>query len=126
MKYKSITYQRTIPLGSFENHRIGVEIELGEGDKPEEVMEQAKEFVNGIHEKVITQKDEYRGTHIRTIENEKVEQVQRPTDRTEAIIFDINSCKEIKTLESYKLLASKIPSVKEAYEWKMNELLKQA
>jgi hypothetical protein len=89
-------------------------------------MEQAKEFVNGIHEKVITQKDEYRGTHIRTIENEKVEQVQRPTDRTEAIIFDINSCKEIKTLESYKLLASKIPSVKEAYEWKMNELLKQA
>lgn len=47
---------------------------------------------------------------------------ERPSNTMEALIFDINSCTELKVLETYHLLAKKNPSIQEAYDKKLKEL----
>lgn len=49
MQVKSILYHQTIPTGSYANEKLGVEIELSEGDTPEQAFAYAKEIVEKIH-----------------------------------------------------------------------------
>ena len=45
MKCKTVKYQKCFNLGNYENEVIGVELEVGENEKAEFVLEQAKIFV---------------------------------------------------------------------------------
>lgn len=49
MKIERITYQKTFPLAPYVNEKIGVEIELSEGDKAEDTLDLAKTIVEGWH-----------------------------------------------------------------------------
>jgi hypothetical protein len=50
MKATKIFYKKLIGLGNFENEQIGIELEIGDGETAEQVLEQAKRFVNGKKE----------------------------------------------------------------------------
>jgi hypothetical protein len=52
MKVKKINYQKCFNLGNYENHVIGIEIELGEDDMAADVLETAKKFVEKSNDKV--------------------------------------------------------------------------
>lgn len=45
MKAKKIYYKKLISLGNYQNEEIGVEIEIEEGEKADDVLKAAKEFV---------------------------------------------------------------------------------
>lgn len=44
-KAKEVIYIRTFSLGQFEGEKIGITLELEEGDKASDVLAQAKKFV---------------------------------------------------------------------------------
>jgi len=45
MKATKITYSRLISKGNYENVKIEIEMEVGEGEKASSVFDKAKEFV---------------------------------------------------------------------------------
>jgi hypothetical protein len=45
MKIDKIFYQRIFPLAPYVNERVGVEVQIEEGDDPEAVLAEAKSFV---------------------------------------------------------------------------------
>ena len=71
MKVQTITYHKVFSLGNYENEKIGVEIEVHEGDDVQKAIQQARDFVefnhklNGMHndlqqcEYVINNPDEF-------------------------------------------------------------------
>lgn len=61
MKVTSISYQKTFPLGPYLNERVGIEIEVEEGDALEEVFLFAKNQVNDWGHKKI---EEERPPHV--------------------------------------------------------------
>lgn len=117
-KYKTVSYLKTFPLQSFSNEKIGVEIELDETDDRKEVLKEAKKFVHDFHFE--TNKEFYQNlsysdepSEVINIENKSVE------DR---IIEGIESCTELKVLQSYELLSKKYPKILSIYNKKLKEL----
>lgn len=59
-------------------------------------------------------------------EKQRLEQTvysQPPSAKTQEVIIDgINSCTELKVLESYALIAKNYPNIKAAYDNKLKEL----
>jgi len=49
MKAKKIIYERLFNLGNYQHEKIGIEIEIEEGEKAKDVLERAKQFVNGLN-----------------------------------------------------------------------------
>lgn len=47
MKITSVSYKRLFPIQQYVNETIGVEIQVDENDNPDEVMEKARQMVNG-------------------------------------------------------------------------------
>jgi hypothetical protein len=48
MKAKKIYYQKCFDLGNYSNEVIGIEIEIEDGEKAEEVITEAKKFTKMI------------------------------------------------------------------------------
>ena len=46
MKTVTVKYEKLFNLGSFEHEKIGVEIQLEEGEKPIDALTRARNFVN--------------------------------------------------------------------------------
>jgi hypothetical protein len=46
MRATKILYERVHNLGNYENERVGIEIELDEGEKADEALRLARIFVN--------------------------------------------------------------------------------
>lgn len=46
MTIKTITYTKVFPLAAYVNEKIGVEVEVNEGENPTELFSQAKSLVN--------------------------------------------------------------------------------
>lgn len=49
MKTKSVTYSKVFSLGNYENEKIGVEIEIQEGDEVQKAIQEARQFVEFNH-----------------------------------------------------------------------------
>jgi hypothetical protein len=49
MKIERINYQKVFPLGQYINEKLGVEIQLDEGDDFDEVMLKAKDMIEKFH-----------------------------------------------------------------------------
>lgn len=76
MKTKSIHYSKVFSLGNYENEKIGVDIEVQEGDDIQKVIQTAREFVEFNHslngfqntidhcEHVINNPDDYTGRQV--------------------------------------------------------------
>lgn len=46
MRYKTLTYQRVVNLGSYESERLQVEVELEDGDDEHYAAEQIQQYVH--------------------------------------------------------------------------------
>lgn len=114
MKIDRLSYQKLIPIGAYQNERVGVEAVLDQTDDPIACMNQLKKIVNSM----ATVSDyTFPG-----VQWEEV-QIARPAVETN-LIRDINSCTEIKALETYKILVRNNQALKDAYDKKMVELSK--
>jgi hypothetical protein len=118
MKIDRISYQKIFPTGmAYLNHKIGVEVQVDEGDDWQEAFEMAKRVVekwnlesNPGYAVALEYMNGNPGAY-----SHKAEPKQ---SMEEAII----SCTEIKVLESYKLLVKNNPSLQDIYDKKFAEL----
>lgn len=130
-----ISYKQKFPTWQFLNCDIGFEIDVPEGENPLEKMKELKNLAAEFHKQefphlyqdnkmvgdfispspAIHAQTDY---HISDFPNEKSSK-ERTID---ALIQDINSCKEIKVLESYRLIVKKYPELEDAYNLKLKSL----
>lgn len=120
MKIEKINYQRAYVTGPFLQDKMGMEISIDtdRGETPDAAYSWAKEIMDNWHK---TNNPHLEGTTITDVPEEV--DTTRPADAKEALIADIASCKEVKVLESYRLLAKTNPEFQVAYDKKMEELV---
>lgn len=137
MKAKSISYQQTNPTGNFANERIGIEIELSEGDTPEEAFAYAKEMVEKIHRENNPQL--YGAQHKETIPIIEKSEYSNVSDMYDAVvkpltpaekkqaqiqstIQQIKDITDLTVLKTFEKLAMSNHETKEAFETRLKEL----
>jgi hypothetical protein len=130
MKITKVTYQKAFQIGPFLQERIGVEIDLEESDDPNQAFQLAKEMTEDFHKQANPHLEGTTIANVSGIQPERFDETQeiqagRSTDAKTALIQDIMSCKEVKVLESYKLLVKSQPELQVAYDKRMEELLNQ-
>ncbi len=128
MKTKSIIFTKNFKIDEFLYETHGEEIELAEGDNPSFFR---KDLIQRIEEIGKARQDEYRSQFPPHIQKIILEKVEYPKDRQikeeqseygETIVEQIRSCKDRKTLETYRWLVSKDSEALEVYEEMMNKL----
>lgn len=112
MKPVLVSYHRLFPLGNFANERIGVDVSLDEKDSPEAALDMARSIVEEYHKK--NNPEEMGGTHERIIE-------QSPENPVQSIIHDIKNCKDLSTLQTYRLIAATNQLIQDAFNTKLKE-----
>jgi uncharacterized protein YfaT (DUF1175 family) len=50
MKTKTVTYQKVFNLGDYSNEKIGVDLEIEEGDSVQDAVNKARDFVENQHQ----------------------------------------------------------------------------
>lgn len=113
MKITKIHYFFTAPNNMHWN-KIGAEAELVDGDEIRQSLYKLKKEVESFfyESKAAAEKEK------ELLPFEK----PRPESREQAIIQDISTCPDLKTLEAYRLIAKNNQAIQEAYETKFNEL----
>lgn len=128
MKITTINYQRTFALAPYQNERLGVEIELSEGDSVEAAFALAKITVDNF-------KSEPLVSQIQTIPPPQEDSTPKSSSNLPKVpvnkreqqiqqhIKDIQSVTEEKVLKDcYEFLSKNYPEIREAYETKLKEL----
>ena len=138
MKIEKIAYEQLYPTGTFANQRYRVEILIeeddcklvGQGEAIKNAFVLAKEQVEktfiALNPQINwSEKDTWlaprQEAHIITSQP-----TDKPRDTVDNIIEDINSCKDLKTVDSYRLIAKTNERILEAYENKLGKLMSQA
>lgn len=120
MTIKTVTYSQSketmYGYGLKRWDKAGVEISMDENDNPENAFSMAKQLVDEQLSKIIHQEEEMKGTQVRDVQ---------PGEENIALIDQINSCKELKVLESYKLIVRNDEVLNHAYRTKLVELSNQ-
>jgi hypothetical protein len=147
MTITKVKYEKLFPTGAYLNEKIGFEAEIVSvpaSSTPEDVIEwhnlgitpqrieSPLEVVESLR-KLAEQSHKEKYPHLYTESGSPVtfsepEVPIIPKNNSEAkqntvdkMIADINSCKELKVLESYKLIAKSNPAFQEAYDNKLKE-----
>jgi len=116
MQIERISYQKTFNLGSYQSQRIGVDIILNPEDSADEAFAQARELVEKYH-------SETAPVMIADNPPEQVQQISNGKLTPEQnLIQQIESCQELKVLESYRLIAKTKPEYQTAYDNTLNKL----
>lgn len=117
MKVKTISYsesrEEVYGFGLKKWKKLGMEAELEDGDVLEHSVGTLKEYVK---ENISDESESQPTFHPPTEED------TTPRTTTEGLLKDIKSCKELKVLESYRLIAKQDPILQTAYDKKLNEL----
>lgn len=108
MQVSKVGYSKTYPLsisGAWE--KIFVEADLNEGDDARQALYECKRQVESFH-----------------FESNKAaeKKIEKSKDTGGSIIDQINSCTEVKVLESYKIIAKSKVEIQEAYDNKLKQL----
>ncbi|MDD3404939.1 MAG: hypothetical protein PHH23_01550 [Paludibacteraceae bacterium] len=88
MKAKKVTYQRCFNLGNYQNEVIGIELEVEDGDKAQDVLDNARKFVEKQRneddskrkecESIVANPDDYTGKRVnqaaKWLEENRIEQ----------------------------------------------------
>ncbi len=127
MKPKSINYQKVFPLGMYVNEKIGIEVELGELDTPEEALNYAKDIVESWHKQSNPQLQ--LGTTTTEVVTPDVPLIPKTNEdrKKEAIdgwITTINSMTTLSGLKNLSPLVEKTPELQDAYNQKLQSLTK--
>ena len=106
-----------INIDQFRRKVFGMEIIIKEGEDVGQAISEAETHIaNYIKANTVPMDDECRGTKIRDI---------APEGEDIPLIDQINSCKELKVLESYKLIVRNDEVLNHAYRTKLVELSNQ-
>ena len=114
MKVDRISYQKLFPLGVYTNERIGMEAQLQDGDVYEDCFAELKKEVEAFHKS--TNQQLYQDS------DSPVASFQKPDSKesaTERMLTAINTCTEMKVLETFKLLVKNNQVFQEAYDNKL-------
>lgn len=133
MKITTITFMQTFPTGNFSNQKLAVEVEIedphsstGESnhDAAMDAFKEAKELVNTAFKKMnpgIELTVDYSaipGHPMNVTQVEKTNEISKE-DAIQRLVDQINSCTELKILQSYRLIATGNSALKEAYDNKL-------
>ncbi len=117
MKYDKIFYQRLFPTGPYSNEKLGIELIIEPGETAEQGLTAAKMIIEKWH------RDHHPELYVDHPAPEiQPEKSQAPDKRTNSLIDDIRSCKELKVLESYRILAKTKPEFQAAYDEMIEKL----
>ncbi len=116
MVIEKISYKKIFPLGSFTTEHIGLEASLDVGDNPQTELEHLKVMVETLHRETVTTLDQYRGTHIVTVE-------EKPKiSTTDAVKQGITTCTDATVLHTYSLLVKNNPQLQELYDNQLKKI----
>jgi len=131
MKVTKITFEQLFPTGQYANQRLGIEIDIDdydfrigeqEGKDKQEVVKTGFEYAKKLVNEAFQALNPDLTSPIYEQETPTTEiQVER---RIGALAEDILSSPDMKTLESYKLIVRAKPELQEAYDKRLEELLK--
>lgn len=120
MRIEKIYFEQLFPTGQYANQRLGVEGTLQEGELYENAFAHAKSIVEAAFKSMnpepLPPQTDYHSGPTPEIQVEKIEIGDLPTQ--------IQSCKELKVLESYKLMVKGKSDLEKLYFDKLNELSK--
>jgi len=116
MNLTQITYRRLFNTGSFTNEAIELTGTLSEREDVMQAYSELHKMAQELHFSKNKEFYEQMGTTERVIEKEK------PLSTRDAVINGIQTCTEVKVLESYKLLCGVDTELKHIYETKLKEL----
>lgn len=123
MKIKSVSYQKAFNIGPFLQEKIGLEIEIDDTESAESALSTAKEIAESWHKANNPQLEGMTITEVLPHPSGIIDEPLVPREqRIAALIADINSCCEVKVLESYRLMAKVNDQLQAAYDNKMKEL----
>lgn len=121
MNLKTVSYQKIYPTGiNYLNHRIGVEIELSPDDNPDDAFQLARQTVerwNIESNPMMAAAIAYSEPEIPLIPKKNGKEAA-----TDNMILAINSCTDLKVLETFRLLVKNNPIFQEAYDKKLKQL----
>lgn len=115
-----VKYRRLYPYAPYLNEEIGFEVSIPDDGDPIAEVETLKELCDKAHKKLnpesLPTQTDYNTGQPREIQVEKIEIGDLPTQ--------IQSCKELKVLESYKLMVKGKADLEKLYLDKLEELSK--
>ena len=124
MTITTVSYQKTYNLGNYSSERIGVEVSINEGENAMEALDTAKKLCQEFHEKnnpeppqssVVSVPFE----EIAAIQPPKIDKKTAKEQQEQKLIDDINSCTELKVLESYRLIAKSNKKLQTTYDYRL-------
>lgn len=116
MHIDKISYQKTFNLGNYSSERIGVDIVLNEGEDAKLSLSEASKLVHEYHKESLSlNPPQSSDTLVPDIHLDKA-------TLANSLVRDINSCTELKVLESYKIIVKGKPDLQDAYDTKLKEL----
>lgn len=124
MTIKTISYQKAFVIGPYLQERIGVEIELSDTDDPEKAFQLAKEMTEDFHKQANPHLEGEAPIQGPPAPPREI-QVEKATEeiRIGVIVEDIMSCKDLVTVDSYKLLVKGKPELEAAYAKRRKEIV---
>lgn len=98
MKVSNISYSKVFSLGNYENEKLGVEIELNDGDDVQKAIQEARAFVefnhklNGLHkeldqhEYILSHPDDFTGNQVRTA-RERIDKINEAIQKGSQLLI---------------------------------------
>lgn len=137
MKIDKVSYQRLYPIGSYLNERIGFEASLEEGESPEEAIEKLRILADHSHKPLQEGEDSFEVdkqsvknyvSAIQPIDMREMEESPIPKnapeeERIKKLIGMMSTCKDKKSLETYRIIAGQEPELLLAYSEQMQKFL---
>ena len=113
MKITKIGYSKTYQIGLANFEKLWLEADVTEGDDIRQCQYALKKQVESFHFE-----------SNKAAEKQAQEAKEEPKTQEARIIAQIYGATDLKVLESFKLLSSKYPTVKAAYEQQFEKLSK--
>ncbi|OYZ51390.1 MAG: hypothetical protein B7Y11_13730 [Sphingobacteriia bacterium 24-36-13] len=99
MKNTRISYQKTFPLESFSNERIGIEFDVEDNASIEEAFDIAKQMVNQEHQKNNEERQKQK-------EQSSATQIGKNETPIESFKRQVDQCKSLTELNGWDLFVS--------------------
>jgi hypothetical protein len=124
MRIEKINYQKLYPIGNFLNERVGFEASIDENDDPQQALAQLKEMADKFHEKNNAENNHQESGESPENSSHKENSEPKPPQEIQIgnIEAGIRSCRDIKILETYRLIIKKDAGLQKAYDEMMEKL----
>ena len=115
MQIERVYYQANYRRGDFLYENIGIGVLINEGEDAKQALDQAKSLCDEYHLANLPKEQP------QPINEEKI--IQSPKESAEiGVIAAINSCTELKVLETFQKLAKSKPEFQIAYDNQLKKL----